>query len=176
MFKKAWDQRSAQAVAIGIACEREITAIEKHISKLLDRIVDGTSEAVIGAYEKKIAELERSKLVLAERRSSVGQPRGTFEQLFELAIHFLSSPSKIWNLGSLEYKKLVLRLTFADHLAYCPESGFRTPKTSLPFKLLEGIGGSENINGAPERIRTSDPQIRRPVNKQRTMFPSYWIS
>ena len=160
MFKDVWGQRSAQAVAIAKACERGVAKIAKHIGTLLDRIVNASSETVVGAYEEKIAELERGKLALTEKQLSAGQRRGTFEELFELAMRFLSSPSKIWNSGTLEHKKLVLRLTFAGHLAYCPESGFRTPKTSLPFKVLEGIRIGSNADGAPGTIRTSDPQIR----------------
>ena len=35
----------------------------------------------------------------------------------------------------------MLQLAFADRLAFCPNEGFRTPKTTLPFKLLEGFRG-----------------------------------
>ena len=38
--------------------------------------------------------------------------------------------------GSYLHRKLVLKLTFADHLQYCRNEGFRTPKTTLPFKAL----------------------------------------
>jgi hypothetical protein len=86
------------------------------------------SQSVISVYEKRIAELERSKLALAEKRKNAGQGQGTFEELFELAMRFLASPSKIWNFGSFEFKKLVLRLTFADRLCYCANKGFRTPR------------------------------------------------
>lgn len=34
---------------------------------------------------------------------------------------------------------MVLRLTFADHLVYCPNEDFRTPEITMPFKMLEGI-------------------------------------
>lgn len=76
-------------------------------------------------------------------------PFGTFEELFEHSMRFLASPSKIWNLGALEYKKLVLRLTFAEHLVYCPIEGFRTPKTTLPFKVLDEFFGAAAGTGAP---------------------------
>ena len=61
-----------------------------------------------------------------------------------------ASPAKLWRSGSFEHKKLVLRLAFADHLAYCPDGGFQTPKTSMPFKLLEGVRG--DIKGMAEGV------------------------
>ena len=49
--------------------------------------------AVVSAYEKRIAMLERNKVALAEKCKSTGQRQGTFEELFELAMQFLASPS-----------------------------------------------------------------------------------
>ena len=143
MFKDAWTQRLAQAADMARAYEREAEKVEKQIRVFLDRIVDAGSQSVISAYEKRIAELERSKLTLAEKRKNAGQRQGTFEELFELAMQFLASPSKIWKLGSFEFKKLVLRLTFADHLCYCTNEGFRTPKTTMPFRVLDSFRGGK---------------------------------
>lgn len=140
LFRDAWDRRSAQAHESAQAVQREIAKTETQIATLLDRIVDASSSSVIGAYEKRIAELERSKLVLDERRESA-KPSGTFDELFELAMSFLSSPSKIWTSGKLEHQKLVLRLTFADRLAWSPETGFRTPQITTPFRMLDALTG-----------------------------------
>jgi site-specific DNA recombinase len=136
MFRKAWDQRLEQGRVLKLACEKELAGIDKQIGVLLDRIVESTSDTVVAAYEKRIGELERSKLVIAERQEKTGQPQRPFGEMFELAFGFLASPSKLWRSGKFDLQKLVLRLTFADHLAWCPQTGFRTPKTTLPFKLL----------------------------------------
>lgn len=149
LFKHGWDQRAAQAAALARSYEQEAKKLEKQIEGLLDRIVDASSQAVITAYEKRITELERAKLVLAEKRAGIGQRKGAFEELFELAFRFLSSPSKIWKNGTIAHKKLVLRLTLADHLAYCPNEGFRTMKTTLPFKMLEGFCGDKSKMAHP---------------------------
>ncbi|MEA2875129.1 MAG: site-specific recombinase [Hyphomicrobiales bacterium] len=159
MFKDAWQQRAAQAASLARSCELEAAKIEKQIGVLLDRIVDATSQSVVSAYEKRIAALERDKALLTEKSKNVAQPKGTFEQMFELAMCFLSSPSKIWSLGTLEYQKLVLRLTFADRLSYCANEGFRTPKTAMPFKLLESFGGGENKMARPERFELPTPRF-----------------
>src|SRR5262245_29048014 len=68
--------------------------------------------------------------------------KGMFGELFELAFRFLSSPAKFWNSGHFAHKRLVLQLVFAGRLAFCPNEGFRTPKTALPFKLLDSLRGS----------------------------------
>jgi DNA invertase Pin-like site-specific DNA recombinase len=136
VLKDAWDQRASQARAMAKSYERDIAKTENQVAALLDRIVEVSSDRVMAAFEEHIAKLERDKLLLQEKRETVGQRRGSFEQLFELAFLFLSSPSKIWRSGSFEHKKLVLRLTFADHLGYCPQNGFSNPKIALPFKVL----------------------------------------
>ncbi|MGE0847237.1 MAG: recombinase family protein [Flavobacteriaceae bacterium] len=136
MFKRAWTLRLDQARAMKLSYEKEAEKIDKQIGVILDRIVDTSSDAVVAACEKRIGQLERSKLVLAERRENIGRPQRPFEEMFELAFSFLANPSKLWRSGKFELQKLVLRLTFADHLAWCPNEGFRTPQTTLPFKLL----------------------------------------
>jgi len=143
MFRDAWNQRSAQALEVAQAQEREAAKLDKQIATLLDRVVDASSSSVIAAYEKRIGELERAKLVLDEQRQKNGPRAGTFDQLFELAMSFLASPSKLWDLGKIEYRKLVLRLTFADKLVWCPEIGFQTPEISMPFRMLEAVGKSQ---------------------------------
>jgi hypothetical protein len=39
----------------------------------------------------------------------------------------------------MEHRNLVLRLTFAERLCYCADSGFRTPKTTFPFSVLDDL-------------------------------------
>lgn len=61
----------------------------------------------------------------------------SFEDLFELAMAFLSNP---WNWSSerLEDKRTALKLTFADRLPYHRKNGSRTPKT-IAFNALGGL-------------------------------------
>lgn len=139
MFRKAWDQRLAQAREIASACKREAEQVERQIQKLLDRVVEAGSESVIKAYEKRIASLERQALVLREKSEKTARPKQSFDELFELAVQFLASPSKLWASGKMEHRKMVLRLTFAERLRYCAEGGFRTPKTTFPFSILKDI-------------------------------------
>lgn len=136
MFKDAWTQRMAQARSIAQSHKREIAKIDNQIIVLLDRIVESSSSTVAAAYEKRIEQLKREQLVLTEKSENGGRASGTFEELFKHAFAFLSNPSKLWSLGNFEYRKLVLRLTFSERLAWSVDGGFQTPQMALPFKLL----------------------------------------
>lgn len=54
------------------------------------------------------------------------------------------SPPNLWRSGRFCDRKLVLRLTFADRLAYCPNVGLRTPETTLPFKVLANVNSGKS--------------------------------
>lgn len=71
---------------------------------------------------------------------------------------FLSKPYELWVSGSLALQKLVLRLTFAEHLVYCPKSGFRTPKTTMPFNLLEPFRKGEKLMALPRGVEPLFPE------------------
>ncbi len=139
MFKRAWGQRMKQAEGLSRELKIEIKKIDKQIEGLLDRIVETTTPSVIAAYETRLAKLERRKLVMAEKLQKSGKTALGFDEMFELAVQFLSNPCKIWDSGQLHLKRLVLRLVFSERIAYCREGGLRTPKTSLPFKLLKDL-------------------------------------
>ena len=159
MFKDAWAQRSQQALAVAKRCEEEMGKVQKQIDVLLDRIVDAGSETIVGAYEKRITMLERSKLELVEKSKNTEPVKGTFEDLFELATRFLANPSKLWKFGDSAQRKMVLRLTFSDRLRYCPETGFRTPKTTLPFSVLQGFSGGGEKMARPKRFELLTPRF-----------------
>lgn len=144
MFRDAWGQRAAQAAIATRSAEQEAQRIDKQVAVLLDRIVEAETPAVVSAYEKRIATLEREKLVLRERLADSDKPQGRFDALFELALGFLANPSKLWETGHPACRKLVLRLAFADRLEYCPEKGFSNAKIALPFKVLESLAGHGN--------------------------------
>ena len=141
MFKNAWDSQLAQTKSVADAARSEIAKIEKQIEGLLDRIVEASSPSVINAYEKRIAKLEREKLVAVEKSETGGKPQRPFEEMFELSMEFLSNPCKIWDSGLLECKRTVLKLTFLDGLTYCRNEGFRTPQVTVPFALLGNSAG-----------------------------------
>ncbi|MCB9958712.1 MAG: recombinase family protein [Rhodospirillaceae bacterium] len=136
MFQDAWDMRFQQAAQSAVAIKAKIRNVETQIDQLLDRIVEATSDSVVSAYEKRIAKLEREKVLLLENLSRTGKPRHTLEESFEHAMRFLANPWKIWNKDDLIMKKTVLRLAFVEPLPYCRKRGLRTPNLAFPFKAL----------------------------------------
>ena len=152
MFRGAWDQRQAQSHQAVKALQDSIKGIDKQIEALVDRIVESTTGAVVTAFEERIATLERKKVLANERLLSAGRPRHAFEESFEHAMRFLSSPWKIWTSGSLALKKTVLRLAFAERISYCRNQGLRTPEIAMPFKALAAIQSGKFEMARPGRL------------------------
>lgn len=142
MFRDAWDQRQSQVDQTGKALKKDVTALEKQIEGLLDRIIASENATVIAAYEKRITQLERDKLVFADRMANGTTPRHSFEDMFERALTFLSNPWKIWKTGNIALQRTVLKLAFAERIRYSKETGLRTPQVSVPFTFL----GNETKN------------------------------
>jgi len=152
MFRQAWDQRTAQMAQVTESYRRDLLKIEKEIARLIDLIVGTSSSEVAKAYERRVGELERQKLLIDEKRGEMAKKPASFDELFELAVNFLGKPYELWVSGNFALQKLVLRLTFAEHLAYCPNGGFRTPKTTRPFKVLETFREGNNQMAHPTRF------------------------
>ncbi len=99
--------------------------------------MDADTTTTITDYERRIAKLERDKLLKSEKLASGTVPQRPFEEMFELALAFLANPQKLWASNRFEDKRTVLKLTFDDRLAYSRNKGLRTPKTTSPFSMLE---------------------------------------
>ncbi len=161
MFKKAWDHRLLQGKAIAQGIKRDLATLDVQIENLLDRIVDANSASVVTAYEKRLAKLEKQRLILEEKQAIAGKPKGAFEDVFELALRFFSNPHKLWESGRFECQKLVLKLAFNDTLAYCRNEGFRTPQVAVPFRFF---GNFTEINKMAER-EGFEPSVRLPAQR-----------
>ena len=157
MFKDVWTYRLNNAAEQEQSMKKELLKIEKQTEHLLDRIVDSSSPSVISAYETRIAKLENERLVMKEKLQSSGKPRHTFDEMFEHSMTFLSSPWKLWGSDRLELKRIVLKLAFANRLAYCRNQGFRTPDLALPFKAL-----SDNLSVKKEMVRPKRFELLTP--------------
>ena len=167
LFFKAWDERGSRAEDIAKALRDDLRKTEKQIEQLLDRIVESSTASVIAAYERRIAQLEKDKLIIAEKLRGNAFPKHDSGAQFERAFRFLENPQELWASEAPEHKKLVLKLTFADRLAYCRNEGFRTPKTTLPFKALEAVAGEKCKMAEREGFEPSIPlrvcRFSRPV-------------
>jgi DNA invertase Pin-like site-specific DNA recombinase len=141
MFLDAWQLRLDIAADARAGWKRQIADVTKQMDNLLDRIVDASSPTVVSAYETRLTKLERQKLVLTEKADSALPPKGHLEDFIELSLRFLSSPWEIYDKGCPVVKRAVLKLAFSEPLHYTRNDGYRTPKTTLPFKVLGGLNG-----------------------------------
>ncbi|MBI1495217.1 recombinase zinc beta ribbon domain-containing protein [Rhodobacteraceae bacterium MYP1-1] len=148
MFRRAWDARLAQAKDAARSTKRQIADAESQIEALLSRIMQASNDAVIGAYENKITELEKSKVLMAENLAEKASKPKRYEDYLELSLKFLSSPWKIWESGDANLRRIVLRLGFSGGFSYHRIDGARTPQIALPFKALGMLSGGEKANGA----------------------------
>jgi len=141
MFRHAWDRQAERARALRASIRRRAAEIEKEIAAFLDRVVETTNSAVAARYEARIAELERERLVMAEKLGSEGAPKKRFEEMFELTLRFLANPCSILEDGLIERRRTVLKPAFEDQFVYCRNGGFRTPKMSIVLRVLDRFRG-----------------------------------
>jgi len=91
---------------------------------LIKRIVETENLSVVSAYENKITNLEKNKLVMQEKLNKKGKPKHCFEEVFELAMKFLSNPHRIWGSGHIHLRKMA----FKERLGYHRKKGFSNQK------------------------------------------------
>lgn len=128
--------RRSEAASARATLETQLQETGKQIENLLDRIMNASSPNVIGTYEKRIAELERQKITLAERAESAVPEAGRLTEFIELALTFLANPWNIYKNGSFALKRTVLKLAFAEPLRYTRNKGYRTAEITFHFKVL----------------------------------------
>ncbi len=141
IFRDRWDKRAEASRLEATQNRVEIGSVEKQISKLVDRLVEAESTAVVSAYEAKVEKLERRKAVLKEKVAKCGRPARDYDTTFQTALQFLSNPWNLWETGRLEDRRAMLRLVFGGHIKFHRENGFQTPEISLPFKALSDFSG-----------------------------------
>ena len=136
MFRTVWDHRLAHAEAGKADLKRQVKDIDHQITGLLERIVDARSPSVIKAYETRVEALEKQRILITEKMDIMVPAKDTYEEFVELSLRFLSNPWFIYEKGSLPLKRKVLKLAFAEPMRYSRKEGFRTTKTTFPFKVL----------------------------------------
>ncbi len=161
MIEQAWEMRKSQIESVASSLKREITRIEKETEEFLSRIVSTQNASVIAAYENKIASLEREKLLTAEKLQRSMRPATSKRDVLELSMKFLSNPYKLWDSGDVILQKIVLRLAFSERLEYKRNEGYRTPKTTLSFKVLASFFTEREGMVLQERIELSTSPLPR---------------
>ena len=160
-FRYFWNERSLTRAEQVRSFKQDVSSIDKKIGQYLDRIVEIDSRSLVKNYEDRLHSLERDKALITERIANCGRPLGEFDATFRTAVEFLGNPCNLWESPQLEDKRAVLKLVFAEPLAYRRGSGFRTAVTSSPFKIL-----SDLQNGGEGMVPRRGLEPPRPCERQ----------
>ncbi|MEM7692602.1 MAG: recombinase family protein, partial [Pseudomonadota bacterium] len=139
MFDVLWKRKQDRRHIHAETLRRSITAADKKIEGLLERIVETDSSRLIKTYEDKINELEQEKIVISERLQSAVKPKTTYTESVRTALEFLLNPIKPYTSGTSAQRRTVLKLAFGSPLSYSRDTGLRTAQPSMPFQLLQGL-------------------------------------
>ncbi|WP_427792975.1 recombinase family protein [Brevundimonas diminuta] len=131
-----WRARLAASTTQRRSLELELSKLDRGIAQLVDRIVACESDSLVKTYEARIREMETRKVEIREKAANLGKPKKDFPVIFKTAMRFLANPYNIWASGEMIYRRMVLKLAFADRVTYLRGEGFKTVDTALPFKML----------------------------------------
>ena len=154
MLKDLWEKHGERLAEQRKSLTHKIREVDAKIETLVDRTLETSSQTLIERYEARLRDLELEKAALVEQSTLPAEPQDTFKRTFRTAMDFLGNPLKLWNSSRFEDKRAVLKLTFADQLAYKRNEGFRTANFSLPFKLL---GDFSTLESKMVPVEGTDP-------------------
>ena len=160
MFRDIWDQLSRQSEAIRASLTKEIDGLNRKMEKLMTIIEETDDISGLSAFQKRIGKIESDKVLLIEKQANIGKPRHTFEEVFELAMNFLSNPHKLWASGEITYRQTVLKLAFAEAPAYTPRKRVFEPRKSVTIQTVRRFLRNRVPNGGQRGIRTLETVAR----------------
>lgn len=138
VLKDYWDGQYKRCEEKAALAQVELRKIERMEHQFLDRLVEADNPTLIVAYENRIKDLGKQKLLLREKIERKERPEKSFDETFRTALNFVKNPQKLWVSGGIESQRIVLKLAFEERLKYSRNEGFRTAVTSCPFRLLSG--------------------------------------
>ena len=148
IFKDLWDENTLAQKDRQKALKREIKQLEKKSDSIMDHIINASQSRLISMYETKLAEIEDQRTLLSEQFDELDEKNGTkrpeLESSYRTALEFLANPWKLWDSRRFEDKRAVLKLVFSNPISYSRKNGYRTAKTTLPFKVLEDLSSMKN--------------------------------
>lgn len=145
MTKDSWKEKKNQHGTELKALQREANDIEEKIETFMERITETRNAAMIERYEEQIQKLQTRRIGLKEQARTMGDVDTSFEAALGTVFDFLENPYRLWAKGDLDDKRLVLKLAFAERLAFDRDSGFGTALTSLPFKVFSSLKAPEGV-------------------------------
>lgn len=124
--------------------EKQLTDTKKQVDVLSERVVRAMDEKLAHVYEQQIIKCQKESEELQEKLRNLGVSSVSFETALEVVFGFLKNPVVIWETEDINAKRLVLKLVFAEKLAYHPDLGFETAQKSKFVGLFETISANDS--------------------------------
>ena len=138
-----WGSRVKGLAGQQARLEKKLEETRHEIDVMSARIVKAMDDNLVRVYEEQILKSRNEGELLQEKLKSLGLSTISFETALEVVVGFLENPLIIWANEDMNAKRLVLKLVFAEKLAFHPELGFETAQKSLLIGLFEQIGTNE---------------------------------
>ena len=152
MFRDLWERKVSAEAERQKQLQSHRDKLQRDIDKVVSLMIETESDAARTAYENRLQKLEQEKALTIERVRNCGRPAHAPDKTLRTAIEFLEKPWKLWESERFSDKRLCLKLTFADKLAYVRKEGFRTANLTLPFKVLADFFCPESGMAHPTRF------------------------
>lgn len=129
-----WNRKLLDVDTVRKTRQKKLNDLQDQIKGLIDKIELCKSPTVINELEQRVEVLKAQKLRLGNR---VAQPKKhyDFETALNRSFSYIENPLRKWKKGDLKERQIVLMFVFEDPLIYDKETGFETPKLSLPVKI-----------------------------------------
>ncbi len=132
-----WEHKVGSLEQQQRSLETKLKETRRQVDVLAGRVVKAVDERVISAYEEQIAKYRSEGDLLQERMKGLGVSSVSFETALEVVLNFLENPLVIWEKRDINAKRVVLKLLFAERLAFHPKFGFETALKSPFIGLFE---------------------------------------
>ena len=147
---KIWQKKMKGVKNQNAGREKEIKEIEEQIDEYIKLMPTTKSENIKARYEAKIEGLDSRVKELEENLEIKKVPN--FDEALKLTLNFLRTPAKIWKKADRKLKIMIHNMIFTENPTYCLQTGFGTPKLSLPFYINQYL----DVDGGPKEARTPD--------------------
>ena len=138
VLEDLWKNKTAILEQQAANTQKEADAISTKIKRLIHRISQTSSEAVITSYEREIEELEKKRSAISGDLEDFDLSSHQLGTAWKEALPYLKNPQERWQLGGFEEKRLVLKLVFSRQIPYDKDLGFGTADLSLPIEIFSG--------------------------------------
>ena len=136
ILRESWATKRREFVAGKCGLDQKIKDIDVQIASFMGRLLETKSREMITHYESHVMSLKRQREILAARAREMSEVDTSLEGSVETVFDFIKKPLSLWENGDLYDKRLVLKLAFAQKIAFRRDYGFETAELSLPFKVM----------------------------------------